>query len=160
MKILVDIFYVIFIAFFVYYIIKDWLKLLAFASTSDAQWIAWIRYLHKLKAREKALDYIVTYTRWGVGENAHQVRDIMFYHLQLDSAWLTNYIEWGWADCEATLADTLDRIKEFVREWTDENPYLYSSQLEQIWKVHKGEYMSRGGVHPNVPKQLRPQQSQ
>lgn len=160
MEVLKNIIYAIFIAFFVWYIIKDWFKLVAFASTSDSQWVAWIRYLYRLKAREQAMNYILTNTRWGVGENSQHIRDIMMYHLQLDSSWLTNYIEWGWSECESTLSDTLDRVREFVKEWTDENPYLYSSQLEQIWKVHKGEYLDRMGINPSVPRRLRPEQPQ
>ena len=156
MNTFIIILYAIFIALFCFNIAKDILKLYAFVSTSNSQVAAWIRYYYRLQARAKAIDYIQQFTGFGINRD-HHVRDIMYYHLQLDSAWLTNYIEWGWAEAESTLSDTLDRVREFVREWTDENPYIYTSQLEQIWKVHKGSYMDRG-QSPNVPTALRPEQ--
>ena len=78
----------------------------------------------------------------------------MYYHLDLDSAWKTNYLTWGVVEMESVLANTLDRVREFIKEWEEERP-LYTSQLEQLWKVHKGEYLDRVGI---VPKRLQPEQ--
>lgn len=156
---IINIVFIIFIALAVYINIRSWLKSYAFASTSDSQVSYLIRSLFYLVARTKALEYIIEYTK-GYGpfsaEN-HRVRDIMYYDLELDKTWFNNFKDWGWSECESVLSDRLDRVREFVKEWTDENPFIYSSQLEQIWKVHKGSYMSRGNI-PNVPTQLRPQQ--
>lgn len=155
MQQILSVVFAIFIALYLFWFVREQIKIYALNTTSNSMFATWIRSFFRFEAKVRAWAYIVEYTRGFKSEN-HQVRDIMTYHLSTDRSWEDTFVEWGMKECESQLADLLDRVREFIKEWTKEQ-YLYTSQLELIWKAHKDEYLSRGQI-PNVPTSLRPQQ--
>lgn len=129
------------------------LEITALNSRSMKPFYLFIRYQYRKFALRKAK--AVIYDTIGYRDTNRGVFEVVLYELNSRPNLYNNiYMEEGFEELRSEILDVTSRVVQFVGEWTA-NQYLYPSQLVLVWKAHKDEYLTRGGM-PKVPPQLRP----